>query len=122
MRNFFGIIVCVLLFGASLQAADTPIGKDSTPEYGTKTAATITVTVTGAVRRAGIYYMARESTLLDAMNQSEWLKSTNGKVEVSRIVNGKAVKLDITIEDRTFKLLDGDKIHIGSIMDDVVHQ
>jgi len=92
------------------------------PEYGTKTVNTITVTVTGAVRKPGIYYLAQGSTLLDTMDKSIWLRSTNGKVEVSRTVNGNAVKLDITIEERTFKLLDGDVVHIGTMMDNVIHQ
>ncbi len=82
------------------------------------------VTVTGEVRRPGIYEVTGKERLLDVVSLAGGARSSAflGKVELSRFENNtRVVVFDLNMSDTTFStsdnipLLDGDRINLRSI-------
>lgn len=79
-------------------------------ECGKKTPLTITVKITGAVSRSGIYYITKSANLSDLLGKVGLPRIETGMFDVLRYTDGKKNILQIK-DEPDFELLDGDVIY-----------
>jgi hypothetical protein len=84
--------------------------------YGEKGASTIAVRITGdGIRKPGLYHLPSGASVRDLMDKAIWLRFSNGRATIRRIVDGKKVSNERNREQWDTKLLDGDDIFAGSL-------
>ena len=107
-------LLLAAVFPVPSYAADSQ-GTHELIEYGTRTSATISVTVIGeAVRRPGIYHIEPNTSFPDLMKRAEWLRTSTGRFIVTRMAQGKKTTLTIRMDEPEFRLQNGDTVYAPS--------
>lgn len=114
MNSYLTLFLLLTLGGFLPLHANTP--EEKTGIYGAKDSSTIEVRIYGGgVRKPGIYNLKSPATLKDIINGAIWLRSSNGKFQITRLENGAKITIEVDRDDSNFGLLEGDIIYAETI-------
>jgi protein involved in polysaccharide export with SLBB domain len=114
MNSYLTLLLVLVLGGFPPLHANTP--EENTEIYGAKDSSTIEVRIYGGgVRNPGIYNLKSPATLKDIIDRAIWLRSSNGKFQVTRLNGGAKITIEVDRDDLSFGLLDGDLIYAEAI-------
>ena len=115
MNSYLTLLLVLFIGGFLPLNANTP--EEKTEIYGAKDSSTIEVRIYGGgVRMPGIYNLKSPATLKDIIEGAIWLRSSNGKFQVTRLKSGAKITIEVDRDDLDFRLLEGDVIYAETIL------
>ena len=90
INALFIVFICT----ASIRADDHASRTTRSFDYsnGTTTSSRINVEISGAVHKSGLWNLKAETSLNDLLKLADWLRSSNGQIKVTRLINGQKVR------------------------------